>query len=96
MSTRQEFVEKVKQQVDDLDNELDKLDVKADKASEDVRHEWERRKLDLKENRHELMSKLKEAQSAADDAWDQVKESLVAARQKFSEGVKDIRETLSR
>ena len=96
MSTRQEFVEKVKQQIDDLDKEFDKLDVKADKASEDIRHEWERRKLDLKEKRHQLMSKLDEAQSAADSAWDQVKESLLDARQKFAEGVHDIRQTLSR
>ena len=37
---RNAFIEKIKGKLNELDNEFDQLQVKADKASEDVRHKW--------------------------------------------------------
>ena len=45
---RNAFIEKIKGKLNELDNEFDQLQVKADQASEDVRHKWESRKLELK------------------------------------------------
>ena len=96
MTTRQVLVEKVQQQLDDLDRELQRLELKADKASEDVRHQWQRHKLALIEQRQQLMARLEEAQSVADSHWEHVKQSLLDARQEFAQAIQDIRRTLGR
>lgn len=96
MATRKDFINKIKQQLDDLDRECERLDLKAGKAREEIRHEWETRKLALREQRQQLLARLEEAGQATDSAWESVRLSLLEARQKFAQGVQDIRQTLGR
>ena len=47
---RNTFIEKVKGKLDELDNEFDQLQVKADKAGEDVRNDSNTRWEDVKDS----------------------------------------------
>lgn len=94
MPTRKAFIDKIKQQLDDLDRECERLELKAEKAGEDVRHAWETRRLALREQRQQLLARLDDAGAATDQAWEQVKRSLIDARQKFAQGVQDVRQSL--
>ncbi|KZY27809.1 hypothetical protein A3725_16370, partial [Alcanivorax sp. HI0035] len=73
---RNAFIEKIKGKLNELDNEFDQLQVKADKASEDVRHKWESRKLELKEKRQELAAWLDELRNDSNARWEDVKASV--------------------
>lgn len=59
-----------------------------------MRHEWERRKLELKEKRREMEDKIEKARDAADDAFEDVKKSLDQAWNSFADGVRKVRDSL--
>ena len=88
---RNAFIEKIKGKLNELDNEFDQLQVKADKASEDVRHKWESRKLELKEKRQELAARLDELRNDSSARWEDVKASVEKTWDSTLEGLKDIK-----
>ena len=91
---RNAFIEKVKGKLDELDNEFDQLQVKADKAGEDVRHQWETRKLELKEKRKELSAQLDEVRNDSNSRWEDVKDSVEKTWDSTLDGLKDIKNSL--
>ena len=91
---RNTFIEKVKGKLDELDNEFDKLQIKADKAGEGVRHQWESRKLELKEKRQELQSRLDEVRNDSNARWEEVKDSVEKTWDSTVAGLKDIKNSL--
>ncbi|MBD3644745.1 hypothetical protein [Alcanivorax sp.] len=91
---RNAFIEKIKGKLNELDNEFDQLQVKADKASEDVRHKWENRKLELKEKRQELAARLDELRNDSSARWEDVKASVEKTWDSTLEGLKDIKNNL--
>jgi len=91
---RNAFIEKIKGKLNELDNEFDQLQVKADKASEDVRHKWESRKLELKEKRQELAARLDELRNDSNARWEDVKASVEKTWDSTLDGLKDIKNNL--
>ncbi len=91
---RNTFIEKVKGKLDELDNEFDQLQVKADKAGEDVRHQWEIRKLELTEKRKELSAQLDEVRNDSNSRWEDVKDSVEKTWDSTLDGLKDIKNSL--
>ena len=90
----QHFHRKGKGKLDELDNEFDQLQVKADKAGEDVRHQWETRKLELKEKRKELSAQLDEVRNDSNSRWEDVKDSVEKTWDSTLDGLKDIKNSL--
>lgn len=80
MTSRQEYIDKLKDKLTEWDNEIDKMEIKARQANEDLRHQWEKRKLDLKEKRQDLSSRLEKVRNSADDTWDDLKRQMDADR----------------
>ena len=91
---RQTFIEKLKGKLDELDSEFNQMQVKAEQASENVRHQWETRKLELKEKRTDLQGKLEELRNESTTRWEDVKDSAEKTWDSTKAGLKDIRDSL--
>ena len=69
MSNRDEYVEKMKAQLDQWNAEIVKWEVKAQGAQAEARVEYEKRLVTLHEQREKAMYQMKLLQSAAGEAW---------------------------
>jgi len=69
MSTRNEYVEQLKENLDHWNSDLAKWEAKAKVAKTDMRIEYEMRLDALRKQREEATAKLKELQATSGDAW---------------------------
>lgn len=74
MANRKEFIESLKNRLDDLDNKIDELQDRGDEFEGEARKEYDKRLKDLKDKRREADRTLKEVQAASEDKWQQVKD----------------------
>ena len=94
MASRQEYIDKLKDKLTEWDNEIDKLEIKARQANEDLRHQWEKRKLDLQEKRQDLNTRLDKLRNSADDTWDDLKKNIDETWDSVSQGIRDMKDKL--
>lgn len=71
--TRDEFVQKLKDQLDELNGEVDKLEARYDAAESDVRERYREQLADAKTQRARAEKKLQEVRAAGEDAWEDLK-----------------------
>ena len=69
MSIRDEYVEKMKAQLDQWNAELQKLEAKTAEAQADAKIKMERELAELRQRRDEAQQKFLELQKASDEAW---------------------------
>lgn len=69
MTTRNEYVEQLKQNLDHWNVELAKWEEKARVARVDMRIEYEMQLEALRKHREEATTKLKEVQASSEEAW---------------------------
>ncbi|QKK01929.1 MAG: hypothetical protein HND55_04190 [Pseudomonadota bacterium] len=74
MTTRNEFIGKLKERLDDLDQKIEKLKGKGEKMQDEARKEYESRLHDLREKRREASRKIKEIEAAGDEKWQHLKD----------------------
>ncbi|MDX1824083.1 MAG: hypothetical protein R3354_05170 [Thiohalomonadales bacterium] len=91
---RNAFIENLKARLEELDNEFNQVQVKAEKAGEDIRHQWEKRKLELKEKRQQLAAQLEKLRSTADSHWEEARGHADKAWETAVAGLKDIKDSL--
>lgn len=72
MSKRDEYIEKMKLQLDELDAKMDKLEAKAKVAKEDMRAKYKEEMVVLREKSRLAKGKLQEVKAAGEDKWDSV------------------------
>jgi chromosome segregation ATPase len=95
MSKRDDYVEKLKGQLDQWNAEVAKWEAKAKQAQSGVRVEYEKQLKDLRRQRDEALEQMKRVQAAtgdawvdlvrgADDAWARMREALEKARSHFN------------
>lgn len=94
MSKRQEYIDKLKSKIDEWDKDIEQLEAKARQASEDARHKWESRKLELEEKRADMKGRLERLRNSADDTWSELKEEIDLAWDTLSKGIKDMKDKL--
>lgn len=96
MSLKDEYVEKLKAQLDEWSADIDVLEAKVRKADAELHIKYDEQVIALKQKRDEAKVKLAEIQASAgeawqelrkgsDDAWDAIKRALAEARKKFNE-----------
>lgn len=96
MSKKDEYVEKLKLQLDEWSADIDELEARARKVDAELRSKCDEQLVILRARRDEAKSKLKEIQESAgeawqelrkggDMAWDAIKHALIEARKKFGE-----------
>ena len=71
---RNEFIEKMKQRLDELDEKIDDLKQEGDKLEGEAKKEYENRLHDLRERRREAKRKMGEVQAASEEKWQQLKD----------------------
>lgn len=79
MSTRQEYVDKVKKQLDTWDQDLQELDEKLHKTEHEFKDKVDHKIQDAKSKFENLKDKLHHLTEATDDAWDDIKDGFEIA-----------------
>lgn len=72
--SRNEFIDKMKSRLDDLDDKIEDLKKRGDKFEGEAKKEYENRLHDLREKRREAKRKLDDIQSAGEEKWQQFKD----------------------
>jgi phage shock protein A len=89
MQTKDEYLAKLKAQLDEWETDLEHLREKAGEASEDAKEKLEEQMAELKAKWDEGAARRQEIIDAADDNWEELKDE---AEEKWAElklGVKD-------
>jgi hypothetical protein len=73
MSTRNEYIEQLKENLDKWNTDLAKWEEKARGAKADMRIEYEMKLEALRKHREEATAKLKEMQASSGEAWKELK-----------------------
>ncbi|AJD47979.1 hypothetical protein S7S_07815 [Isoalcanivorax pacificus W11-5] len=94
MATRQEYIDKLKNKLNEWDDDIDKLEIKARQANEDLRHQWESRRLELQEKRQDLSNRLDKLRHSADDTWTDMKKGIDDTWDAVTRGIKDMKDKL--
>jgi predicted nucleic acid-binding Zn-ribbon protein len=84
MSKRNDYIEKMKHQLDEFNNRMNSLDAKAHEAKEDVRAKYKEEVGKLKHQSKLATDKLRELTDSGDHAWD----SMVAEMDKVRDAFK--------
>ena len=73
-SSRNEFIGKMKAQLDQIDKQIEEMKGKSEKVEAEVLKEYETRLHDLREKRREAKRKISDLQSASEEKWQQLKD----------------------
>ena len=95
MSKRDEYVGKLKAQLDQWNTEVAKWEAKAQKAQAGARDEYEKQLKEVRRQRDQALEQMKRVQAAtsdawvdlvrgADEAWAKMREALEKARSHFN------------
>lgn len=96
MSVKDEYVEKLKSQLDEWSADIDVLEARARKLDAELRVKCDEQIVLLRAKRDEARIKLKEIQDSAgdawqelrkggDEAWESIKRAMAEARKKFGD-----------
>lgn len=72
--SRNDFIERMKERLDDLDERIEDLKKRGDRFEGEARKEYENRLHDLREKRREAKRKLDDIRSASEERWQQIKD----------------------
>lgn len=73
MSDKDEFVERLKTQLDDWNAQITKMEAEARKAAADSKVQYEENLEKMRAQRDQAQQKLAELQKAGDSAWDDMR-----------------------
>lgn len=91
---RDEFVQNLKDKMDEWNEEINRLEIKIEQTEGEAREEYEKQLEKLQEKRAELKRKKEELLQASEDAWHELKDgvenawsgleqAILAAKSKF-------------
>lgn len=84
MSKRDEYVKKMKTEIDEMNEQIDKLAVKSEHAKKDLQAKYKQEMADLRAQSDKAATKLDELKDASEDKWD----SMTAEMEKISDAFK--------
>lgn len=84
MSKRDEYVAKMKSQLDDMNGQIDKLADKSKNAKKEIRAKYQQEMADLRAQSSQASAKLDELKTAGEEGWD----SMVAEMEKVRDAFK--------
>ncbi len=94
MQKREEYIDMLAAQLKEWSAKIDELETKARSATADMRSEYEKQIVQLKEKRESAMERFLELKDASSEAWDtlkagaesawtEMKNAVAAAKEKF-------------
>lgn len=78
MEDKKSFLEKLSTRIEDLDKQLEQMKKDMANAKSDAKNEYQRGIAELQKKRDNLQERIKEFDSAADDAYAELKPALEA------------------
>lgn len=84
MSKRDEYIAKMKIQLDELDAKIDKVEAKATEAKEDARAKYREEMTKLREQSKLAKGKLVELKAAGEDKWEAMVTEMEKIRDAFT------------
>lgn len=88
MSSKNAYSKKIQAQLDEWDADIQKLQARADRAEANAQLEIRKQVKTLKRKRQEAGDKLAELKAAGDDAWEDFKDGLEAAKDSLGSALK--------
>lgn len=73
---RDEYIEKTKSQLDEINAELDKLETKSKSAKKDLQDKYKQEMADLRAQSSKAKAKLDEIKDAGEDSWDNMVDEM--------------------
>ncbi|MEQ8515817.1 MAG: hypothetical protein RIC38_09460 [Chromatocurvus sp.] len=73
-NSRKEFIDKLKDRLDDIDAHMDRIEKRANELEGDARKEYENRLNDLREDRRKAQRRIDEARAAGEERWQEIKD----------------------
>jgi predicted nucleic acid-binding Zn-ribbon protein len=83
MTTRDDYVAKMKSQLDDLNAKIDKLASKSDSAKKEMQARYKQEMADLRAKSSQASAKLDDLKNAGEDAWENVVAEMEKTRDAF-------------
>jgi prefoldin subunit 5 len=80
---RDEFIEKMKKQLDDVNKQMAQFQKEAEEAGDKATAEYDAQIDKLREHGKQLQAKLDEMRSASEDSWDRMMEEARKLRDAF-------------
>ena len=87
---REKFKNQAKKSIDEIFAKIDILEAKKEKAVGEVKAEYEKRIIELKAKKIELLAKYNKLVSASEENWEEVKNAFSSASESFKEGFSKI------
>ncbi len=88
---RQETIEKLKNELDELNEKLDSLEATGEKIGADVKSTYTEQMAALRARRDKLAEKLGEAERAGKDLWEMVARDFEIVRAGLEAGITELR-----
>lgn len=94
MTNRNEFISKVKAQLDEWNSDINKLEAKIDDASDDTKEQLRQALAKARDTRHAVARKLDQLESSSEHAWDSAKSEVENAWEAFKSSVNHFKSQL--
>lgn len=91
MTTRHEYIEKLKEKLDEWDTDIDELEARAKQTSADLKFEVEDQMTSLRLKRDLAKLKLSEIMDASEEAWEDVKQGTEEAWSNLKDAIEKAR-----
>jgi len=83
MSKRDEYIETVKHQLDEMNANIEKLELKAQEARDDARDRYKDELTKLRHQSKLAVAKLDELKTAGEESWDNIVTEMEKVRDAF-------------
>ncbi len=87
MTKREEYVDKLKHKLDDWNEDIDKLEAKADHVKDDLKEKYAEEIVVVRKQRDNVKEKTMELVESSEEAWGELKVGVEAAWQKLTEAI---------
>lgn len=84
MSKRDEYIAKMKLQLDELNAKMDKLEARAKEAKDDARAKYKEEMTKLRQQSQLAKSKLEELKASSEDKWEAMVTEMEKIRDAFT------------
>lgn len=85
--SRDEFVQRLKDQLDEWNDEIGELQERAEQAQEDARIRYQQEIRRLREEQAQAQMKLQKLRDASEGAWEELKDGVERAWESLEEAV---------
>lgn len=86
---REEYAEILKKKIDEWNKDIDTLQGKMGQVQDGVKAEYQKRIIDIQEQRKDFEQRLKKLRESGDGAWDDIKAGLEISKEAIGDAIKN-------